>query len=607
MDVGPMAAGTFTPRRAAKYLDVPLDVEEVELRRAYRNAARRCHPDKDGSTEEFLRLNEALEVLISSISRPSTAGTGATGRAGTAGTTGTVESERLDKHFFGTNFQSDQFDPRAWHGEASNESLEDLQCVWRCRSCPEQSSVCCRLKARKHLCLCGHKVEAHLRQSFACGHGNCRCRRFEFYVQQLGWEARCSCKHHVRDHRQLEGFPWPCSKVLPGKDKKPCPCKGFNISWVCTCGHPASEHETTWQRQTSKAVFAREWVAQGLRPECVAEAEEKRLRWQSQAAALVGSGRDLSAAKAAVKAKAQKMQISMTAEAKMMEAVEETLDGTRLPGPPKLGYRQAKASCAAKSKWAAAMGRTFGRELQRNFGIEDNADGTYIFGGGEGGPELFRLHQACVLFEELCQVSSPLRDTLRFLQREMLNCIFANYKTGADLLQLTPFFVLRTHEMIHMEECEQRRAEADVEIEASHRRLEEAKKQVQSLKQQLHKSDSCAFTTWGIKSVGYGCNTAQWLSTPRSQRAAEMSWRLAHPGDKTQLEPPPVPQEWRPTVKSIAFEGQPIFLGSRLQGRNISSPYNWPTTNATPVHERKGPEWQAGGVLYNYSRGIDTR
>lgn len=127
------------------------------------------------------------------------------------------------------------------------------------------------------------------------------------------------------------------------------------------------------------------------------------------------------------------------------------------------------------------------RELQRNFGIEDNSDGTYVFGGGEGGPELFRLHQACVLFEELGRVSSPLRDTLRFLQREMLNCIFANYKTGADLLQLTPFFVLRSHEMTHMEECEQRRAEADLEIEASHRRLEEAKKQVQSLKQQLQK------------------------------------------------------------------------------------------------------------------------
>jgi len=128
------------------------------------------------------------------------------------------------------------------------------------------------------------------------------------------------------------------------------------------------------------------------------------------------------------------------------------------------------------------------RELQRSFGIEDKEDGTFVFAGGEGGaPELFRLHQACVLFEELCCVSSPLQDALRFLQREMFHCVFANYSSGADLLQLTPFFVLRTHEMRHMEECEQRKAEADTEIEASHQRLEEAKKQVQNLKQQLQK------------------------------------------------------------------------------------------------------------------------
>ena len=29
---------------------------------------------------------------------------------------------RLDKHFFGTNFQSDCFDPRAWNGEAQVSS-----------------------------------------------------------------------------------------------------------------------------------------------------------------------------------------------------------------------------------------------------------------------------------------------------------------------------------------------------------------------------------------------------------------------------------------------------------------------------------------------------
>eukprot|EP00434_Breviolum_minutum_P005507 symbB.v1.2.004855.t2/scaffold280.1/size241228/5 len=139
--------------------------------------------------------------------------------------------------------------------------------------------------------------------------------------------------------------------------------------------------------------------------------------------------------------------------------------------------------------------------------------------------------------------------------------------------------------MRHMEECEQRKAEADTEIEASHQRLEEAKKQVQNLKQQLQKR------------FAHSAVTTQ----------SAMSWRLAHPGDKTQLEAPPIPQEWKPAVKSMVFEGQPVFLGSRCFGRNMSSPYNWPTTNATPVHERKGPEWQPGGALYNYSRGIDTR
>ncbi|CAK9015335.1 unnamed protein product [Durusdinium trenchii] len=328
----------------------PHGLLRAELRRAYRAAARRCHPDKQraegqsesyveggsvrAASEEFLRLQEALELLLHP---PSSAPSTAT----------TCESERLDKHFFGTQFGSDSFDPRAWLGEAAlTESPERLLCVWRCKSCPEPSSVCCRLKLRKHLCFCGHKVEAHLQKDRpGCIHPACRCQRLEFYVQQLGWEARCSCKHHIRDHQQLNGQPFPCSKRLPGKDKKPCPCKGFNISWVCTCGHPASEHESTWQLVTSKAAFAREWVAQGLRPECVAEAEEKRARWQQQAADRAArSGGEV--AREQVKAQAQRMQISMCAEAKMLEAVEQTLDGRRLPRSASTAVTKPGPGCA---------------------------------------------------------------------------------------------------------------------------------------------------------------------------------------------------------------------------------------------------------------------
>ncbi|CAE7212976.1 unnamed protein product [Symbiodinium natans] len=312
-----------SPTAAAALLKVAKDASEEELRRAYREAARLCHPDKvPDRQEDFLQLGEALEVLLT---RPQTPASTQSTRS---------ESERLDKHFFGTHFGSDQFDPRAWLGQASKEELasgQAFQCVWRCKSCPEASSVCCRLKPKKHSCLCGHKVEAHDPvRGFGCTTPGCKCWRLEFYVQQLGWEARCGCKHHLRDHNRTGEPPYRCSKILPGKDKKPCPCSGFHVSWVCTCGHPWQEHETTWQKSTSSAVFSREWVAGGLRPECVAEAEEKRSRWKNQAAeAAERHGRDVAAK--LVADKAQRMQVSMCAEAGMREAIDETLDGRRLP------------------------------------------------------------------------------------------------------------------------------------------------------------------------------------------------------------------------------------------------------------------------------------
>eukprot|EP00439_Symbiodinium_sp_Y106_P037821 s54_g4.t1 len=312
-----------SPTAAASLLGVSVGAGEEEFRKAYREAARKCHPDKvPDRQEEFIRLGEALEVLLT---RPQPAPPSVQSSVS--------ESERLDKHFFGTHFGSDQFDPRGWLGPMSAEALasgQAFQCVWRCKTCPEGSSVCCRLKPKKHSCLCGHKVEAHdSRRGFRCSMSGCKCRSLEFYVQQLGWEARCGCKHHLRDHKTCEP-PYRCTKILPGKDKKPCPCRGFHVSWVCTCGHPWEEHETTWQESTSSAVFSREWVAGGLRPECVAEAEEKRSRWKQQAAdAAERHGRDV--ATKLMADKVQRMQVSMCAEAGIREAIDETLDGTRLP------------------------------------------------------------------------------------------------------------------------------------------------------------------------------------------------------------------------------------------------------------------------------------
>ena len=44
-------------------LDVPCDFTSDELRRAYRQASRECHPDKGGSHDEFTRVARAHEIL----------------------------------------------------------------------------------------------------------------------------------------------------------------------------------------------------------------------------------------------------------------------------------------------------------------------------------------------------------------------------------------------------------------------------------------------------------------------------------------------------------------------------------------------------------------
>eukprot|EP00397_Hematodinium_sp_SG-2012_P034608 GEMP01037131.1.p1 GENE.GEMP01037131.1~~GEMP01037131.1.p1 ORF type:complete len:424 (+),score=84.84 GEMP01037131.1:194-1465(+) len=299
---------------------------EKKLQHAFRRKAMKCHPDKveTDDTSDFIALTEAFEIVQghvrSTVVLPQNPKI--------------KESERLDKHYFGTAFGSDAFDPRKWEGSVAAKDPTAVQCVWRCTQCPEGSSICCRLKPAKHSCICAHKLSDH--KDGRCT-ANCKCNDFTFHVQQGAWQVKCSCKHAHRDHAvnvDKDGKSrFQCTKHIPGHRENPCPCVDFSANWVCTCGHGWTEHETVWCTNVSKALFAREWVACGIRPECVKEAEEKRQKWADRCADHAAITKDPVEAKRKAALLARKRGLSVVAEAKMREAVDDLskcfLCGTR--------------------------------------------------------------------------------------------------------------------------------------------------------------------------------------------------------------------------------------------------------------------------------------
>jgi len=98
------------------------------------------------------------------------------------------------------------------------------------------------------------------------------------------------------------------------------------------------------------------------------------------------------------------------------------------------------------------------------------------------GPELVRLHAACFLFEELCTVSSPLQDTLRFLLREFCHCIFDSFLPGSDILLLTPFFSIAYQSRQDSSSTQQRAEQAETARDVKGKECAELKRQVEELK-----------------------------------------------------------------------------------------------------------------------------
>eukprot|EP00746_Dinoflagellata_sp_MGD_P022660 gnl/MRDRNA2_/MRDRNA2_153031_c0_seq1.p1 gnl/MRDRNA2_/MRDRNA2_153031_c0~~gnl/MRDRNA2_/MRDRNA2_153031_c0_seq1.p1 ORF type:complete len:209 (-),score=51.20 gnl/MRDRNA2_/MRDRNA2_153031_c0_seq1:132-758(-) len=61
----PCCVAGMTSMEARKELQLPDTYSEKELRSAYRKRAAETHPDKGGSTAEFLKVSEAYELLSS--------------------------------------------------------------------------------------------------------------------------------------------------------------------------------------------------------------------------------------------------------------------------------------------------------------------------------------------------------------------------------------------------------------------------------------------------------------------------------------------------------------------------------------------------------------
>ena len=238
----------------------------ADIRKAFRRRALKCHPDKGGSPEDFFELEQALSFLERDSSL--------------------CERERKSDHVGSKeSFEGapkKDFDPRNFEGSVDVnkfDSTTPLSVVWRCKLCPPKSSVCCRVKARKHKCLCGHKLADHRQDDkFACS--KCECARFDFHVQLNGWSTRCRCKHKPTDH-SVKGKR-ACTKCV-GKHAKLCDCAAYSCSWVCNCDHAWKDHETAFVTKFYSSL-SRAWVCSGVSKAVAEEAEWKRKAASSRVA-----------------------------------------------------------------------------------------------------------------------------------------------------------------------------------------------------------------------------------------------------------------------------------------------------------------------------------
>ena len=99
-------------------------------------------------------------------------------------------------------------------------------------------------------CFCGHSFRAHAfyenkTKNVHCRVPGCRCRCYEYVYHRASSAVRCRCKHELADHRDKYGRSRPCERAG-------CGCQQFVATVTCTCGAPATDHVTAFERRSER-------------------------------------------------------------------------------------------------------------------------------------------------------------------------------------------------------------------------------------------------------------------------------------------------------------------------------------------------------------------
>ena len=248
--------------------------DEEVVAAAFKKLAIRWHPDRNPdnvkeATQRFAEISAARDLLLDPptnalLDEP-------TNRPGSSGM-GAASGEPYPKTAHSKSmraFEDDVTESIASGELGGKEAVAlfesfGLWAVWKCDMC---EAVCCRIRKNKYSCMCGHRLREHdAGNKFRCGDLKCPCKKYEFMVQDTDQPHKCRCKHGPKDHDPEP--PYACQK---------CDCAAFDSPWTCNCGHAPRDHRTSFVKK-AYTERCREWVAGGLRGECVAMAKKFRSR-----------------------------------------------------------------------------------------------------------------------------------------------------------------------------------------------------------------------------------------------------------------------------------------------------------------------------------------